>query len=269
MTEEGKDKRTKIDEKLEHTLGIVEKRDKILIKNRTADRAVMEEVFDRVTLMVVYDLMKAGKIKTIHGVVRSGKEARVYWGIGENEREIAIKIYLTVSAEFRRGKMIYIGEDPRFKNVKRDSKSITYVWAKRELKNLKTAYDVGVRVPEPILVEKNVLIMEFIGKEGISAPTLKEKTPSNAEKIYRKLLSYMKVLYRKARLVHGDLSEYNVMIWGGRPVIFDFSQAVPIEHQMAATFLRRDITNLNRYFERLGVNVKNLDNAYRWVTEDG
>jgi RIO kinase 1 len=79
----------------------------------------------------------------------------------------------------------------------------------------------------------------------------------------------MKVLYRKARLVHGDLSEYNVMIWGGRPVIFDISQAVPIEHQMAATFLRRDITNLNRYFERLGVNVKNLDNAYRWVTEDG
>jgi len=269
MTEEEEDERTKIGDRLEHTLGVVEKRDRILIKDRTADRAVMEGVFDRTTLMVLYNLMKTGKIKTIHGVISSGKEARVYWGIGENEREIAIKIYLTISAEFRRGKIIYIEGDHRFRNVKNDSKSITYVWAKREFKNLKTAYDAGVRVPEPILVEKNVLVMEFIGQKGKNAPTMKEKIPSNAEKIYEKLLDYVKILYKKARLVHGDLSEYNVMILRGRPVIFDISQAVPLEHSMASSFLRRDLMNLNRYFGHLGVKVKDLDTVYRWVTEDG
>jgi len=72
-------------------------------------------------------------------------------------------------------------------------------------------------------------------------------------------------LYRKADLVHGDLSEYNIMIWKRKPVIFDVSQAVPTSHPMAEELLRRDLGNLNRFFSRLGVKVLSVDEAYKKV----
>ncbi|UCC33165.1 MAG: serine protein kinase RIO, partial [Candidatus Bathyarchaeota archaeon] len=75
-----------------------------------------------------------------------------------------------------------------------------------------------------------------------------------------------KMLYQKAELVHADLSEYNIMIWDGEPVLFDISQAVPVEHPMASKFLRRDLKNLHRYFKKLNVDVLSVEETYRRVT---
>jgi RIO kinase 1 len=108
--------------------------------------------------------------------------------------------------------------------------------------------------------------MEFIGRNGVCAPSMKEKPPENPDKTYKTLLGYLKKLYRKAELVHGDLSEYNIMIWRGRPVLFDMAQAVPLAHPMADFLLKRDITNLNRFFNRLGVEVPSAEQVYRMVT---
>jgi RIO kinase 1 len=72
-------------------------------------------------------------------------------------------------------------------------------------------------------------------------------------------------LYRKADLVHGDLSEYNIMMWKGKPVIFDVSQAVPTSHPMAEFLLRRDLENVSKFFSRLGVKVLSVEEAYRRV----
>jgi len=55
------------------------------------------------------------------------------------------------------------------------------------------------------------------------------------------------------------------MMWKGNPVIFDVSQAVPTSHPMAKFFLRRDLTNVNRFFSRLGVKVLSVDEAYKQV----
>ncbi|MBS7659511.1 serine protein kinase RIO [Candidatus Bathyarchaeota archaeon] len=235
-------------------------------EKRSEEYEVLEEVFDRSTLMVIYDFMNAGVIDRIFGVVQSGKEARVYWGKDKNGNELAIKIYLTVSAEFRKGMLKYIEGDPRFKNVKRDTRSLIFTWAQKEFKNLELAMAAGVRVPKPIAVRNNVLIMEFIGKNGVSAPTLKEQPPEDPEHIYRTILVYMKRLYQRAELVHGDLSEYNVMVWNGRPVIIDVSQAVPLSHPLADQLLNRDINNINRFFSRLGVNVLSPNEIYRRIT---
>ncbi|MEM1564323.1 MAG: RIO1 family regulatory kinase/ATPase, partial [Candidatus Bathyarchaeia archaeon] len=136
-------------------------------------------------------------------------------------------------------------------------------------KNLEQALAAKVRVPKPIAVRNNVLVMEFIGKNGISAPSMKEQPPKNPERIYRMLITYLKRLYQKAELVHGDLSEYNIMIWRGRPVLFDMSQAVPLSHPMADFLLKRDIANINRFFNRLGVNVLSPNEFYMVVTGIG
>jgi len=240
--------------------------DRLMRIKRSEEYDALEEVFDRSTLMIIYEFMNKGTIDEIHGVVSAGKEARVYWGKDKNGKELAIKIYLTLSAEFRKGILRYIEADERFKGVRRDTRSLIFAWAQKEFRNLQQASRAKVRVPKPIIVKNNVLIMEFIGENGSNAPSMKELSPVNPEKTYATLLVYLEKLYRKADLVHGDLSEYNVMIWKGRPVIFDVSQAVPTSHPMAEFLLRRDLTNLNKFFSRLGVKVLSIEECYRKVT---
>jgi len=255
----------KVREKLEHREKTIEKRDKMLEHDFSSERAALEEVFDQSTLLVIYHFLSKGVINEVHGVVSAGKEARVYWGRNKEGKELAVKIYLTASAEFRKGMLKYIEGDKRFKGVRRDTRSLIFAWAQKEFRNLQQAERAKVRVPKPIAVEKNVLVMEFIGKDGVSAPSMKEQPPTKPEKAYNLLLTYLERLYRKAELVHGDLSEYNIMMWKGKPVIFDVSQAVPTSHPMAGFLLRRDLENLSRFFNRLGVKVLPIEEAYRQV----
>ena len=259
--------RRKVEKKLERKEKSYET--KQLMKNKRSDEyEVLEEVLDRSTLITLYDFQRKGVITEIYGALKSGKEAKIYWGRGQKGREIAIKIYLTLSSEFKQGMLVYIKGDPRFAHVRRDTRSMIYAWAQKEFKNLQRAYRAGITVPKPIAVNKNVLIMEFIGEKGRSAPLIKETSQEKPRKTYLQLVSYIKKLYQKADLVHADLSEYNIMIWKNKPVVFDFGQAVLIQHPMANTFLRRDLKNINRYFKKLGVDVQAEEEIYRRVTNE-
>ena len=237
----------------------------MLIHDMTKERATVEEVFDQTTRMVVFDLLNSGIIYELNGVVSSGKEARVYWGTNKEGTDLAVKIYLTSSAEFKKGMHKYIEGDPRFKDVKHDTRSLIAVWAQKEFRNLGEAEAAKVRVPKPIAVKSNVVVMEFIGKDGVSAPSLKEQPPDNPEKVYKIIVTYLKRLYQKAKIVHGDLSEYNIMMWKGRPVVFDVSQSVSIQHPMADFMLRRDLANVNRFFSKLNVKVHPVEELYKMV----
>jgi RIO kinase 1 len=252
-------------ERIDHREKRIEKRDKMLIHDFTSERATLEEVFDQATRMVIYRFMTEGILDEVNGVVSAGKEARVYWGKNKNGEDLAVKIYLTSSAEFKKGMFKYIEGDYRFKGVKHDTRSLIFAWAQKEFRNLDEAFRAKVNVPKPIAVKNNVLVMEFIGKDGVSAPSLKERLPVNPDKAYRSVLTYMTRLYRKADLVHGDLSEYNSMLWKSKPVLFDMSQSVPSSHPLAQSLLERDLINVNKFFSRLGVKVLAADEAYRKV----
>ena len=234
---------------------------------RSEEYEALEEVFDKPTLMTIYELMNKGWIDEIYGAVKAGKESKLYWGRHPDGTELAIKIYLTVTAEFRKGMLTYIAGDPRFERFRKNPRSIIYLWARKEYRNLTEAYKAKVRVPKPYTVKNNVLLMEFIGKDGVSAPLLREVRLSNPEQIYEQLLLYIERLYVKAKMVHGDLSEYNVMIWADEPVIFDVSQAVSIEHPNADQFLLRDIERINHYFERLGIDIHPSEEVFRRIKD--
>jgi RIO kinase 1 len=163
--------------------------------------------------------------------------------------------------------MMYIEGDYRFKEVKRDTRSLISTWAQKEFRNLDAANKAKVRVPKPIAIDRNVVIMEFIGEGGVSAPTLKEIPPENPQKTYKQLLTFMSRLYQKAELIHGDLSEYNLMTWKGKLVMFDMSQSVPTSHPLAQTLLNRDISNVNRFFSRQGIEVPTNEDVYEQVTK--
>ena len=243
----------------------IERRDKILDHDKSKERATVEEVFDQTTRMVVFDMLNSGVFYELNGVVSSGKEARVYWATTKEGTDLAVKIYLTSSAEFKKGMHKYIEGDPRFKDVKHDTRSLMAVWAQKEFRNLGEAYAAKVRVPKPMAVKSNVVVMEFIGKEGVSAPSFKEQPPANPERVYKIIINSVKRLYQKAKIVHGDLSEYNIMMWKGKPIIFDVSQSVSIEHPMADFMLTRDLTNVNRFFSRLEVKVIPVEELHKMV----
>jgi len=234
-------------------------------EKRSEEMESLEEVFDRSTLMIVYRLLNRGYLKNIHGVLRSGKEARIYWGIGKDNKQVAIKIFLTTSREFKKGRLAYIQGDQRFKNVKRDTRSLINLWALKEFRNLQEANSAGVRVPVPLKVMGNVLLMEYIGNRDGPAPLLRETPLNHPARVYDKIAESVRRLYQKAQLVHGDLSEYNIMMVGLDPVLIDFAQAVTVEHPMAQIFLERDLMQLNQYFENIGVTVAPLERLKKWV----
>ena len=238
---------------------VVERR---MREKRSEQMDVLEEVFDKPTLMIIYQMLNRRELTKVCGVVRSGKESRVYWAKDFKNKDVALKVYLTTSADFKKGMLTYIEGDPRFFRHKRDTRSIVYLWAQKEFKNLQLAASVGVRVPAPRKVEKNVLVMEFVGKEGEPAPLLRETRLKAPSKMYRQILQYVMRLYRKAGLVHGDLSEYNIMVWKGKPVVFDLSQSVTLEHPMAEIFVKRDIININTFFAAHGVKVVPQSGVY-------
>ena len=234
-----------------------------MLEKRSEEYDVMEEVFDKPTLMTLLDLMNNHAFRYLNGVVNAGKESRVYWGVKHDGSTVAVKIYLIVSAEFKK-RLIYIQGDPRFNHVKKGLTNLVELWARKEYRNLSTAYSAGMRVPRPHHVKRNVLIMDFIGQDGKPAPLLNEVEVTQFD--YARVLKMIERLYKKARLVHADLSEFNLFKDHRQLVMFDFASAVDIAHPSSKFFLTRDITNINHFFARRGVDVASLDDILRRVT---
>jgi RIO kinase 1 len=227
---------------------------------------VIEEVFDRLTLKGMLKLFNKGTIDTLHGVVKAGKEARVYYAIDKKGRELAIKIYYTHTAEFRKGMMQYIQGDPRFKRIRRDTRGIIYTWNQKEFSNLQLCEKAGINSPRPIDFVRNILVMTFIGEDGNPAPLLRERDPEDPQAFYEQVLDEMQRMWQQAGLAHGDLSEYNIMIQEEKPVIFDVSQAMLTIHPMAPMLVVRDIQNINYFFKRLGAELRDPEELKEWIT---
>jgi RIO kinase 1 len=220
------------------------------------------EVFDDSTIMTLYQLKSRHYFDDFEGTVSTGKEANVFRA-RKGRRYLAIKIYRTETSDFK-NMWRYIVGDPRFIGISRKKRNIVFAWAKKEYKNLMICQKVNVRAPKPIVQRDNVLVMEFIGRRGVAASTADVLPPENPEKWYKILLDYIKKLY-KTRLVHGDISKYNVMNLEEEPVLIDISQGVRLEHPMSDEMLKRDIKNVNKWFKSLGVKTKSDKKVLEWL----
>lgn len=218
-------------------------------------KGVEEGVLDIPTLMTLYDLMNSGFISHLNCVVSTGKESCVYWGVGRDGSDLAVKVHYILAAQFKR-RLKYVVGDPRFRRVKKGMKNLILLWVFKEFKNLQTSYRAGVPVPKPITMKRNVIVMEFIGENGVPAPLLKDCDVGERE--YRRLVNLVKKLYRKAKLIHADLSEFNVFKFEEKLILFDFGSAVDVTHPLADEFLSSDLRNINAFFSRKGVKVKDL-----------
>ena len=112
---------------------------------------------------------------------------------------------------------------------------------------------MGIKVPKPITVLNNVLIMEFIGDEE-AAPKLKDMIPQDIKKFFNKTIDYMRILHQN-KYVHSDLSEFNILNYNDYPVFIDLSQATSLENPIAQEWVERDVKNIFRFFKKQGLKI--------------
>ncbi|QLG28135.1 serine protein kinase RIO [Halorarum halophilum] len=214
---------------------------------------VEASVFDDATLAAVYKLVQDGHIGAFGGPVSTGKEANVYEALGHDDEELAVKVYRINTSNFRHMRE-YLQGDPRFEGIGSDKKKVVLAWVRKEYANLLRAKAAGVRVPDPIAVQRNVLVMDLVGHADDRARRLSEVDVENPETAYEVVREYMRRLY-SAGLVHGDLSEYNMIIHEGELFVIDLGQAVTVHHPNAREFLERDCENVAAFFSRQGMAV--------------
>ncbi|MDY6779346.1 MAG: serine protein kinase RIO, partial [Halobacteria archaeon] len=183
------------------------------------------EVFDVPTLKALYKLVTDGVLDAIGSPVSTGKEANVFEAVGGREERdgLALKVYRIATSGFD-DMSYYLEGDPRFEGLS-GKKDTVLAWVRKEFSNLERASEAGVRVPEPFAVERNVLAMEFIGEDGERAPQIREVELENPDTAYEVVVEYVRRLH-EAGLVHGDLSEFNILVDDGDIVLIDMGQAV-------------------------------------------
>nr|WP_250317223.1 serine protein kinase RIO [Methanoculleus bourgensis] len=236
------------------------------VRVKDADQVkVRDDVFDEVTLVALYRLVHRKLISVIGGPISTGKEANIYYGEHDG-RGIAIKIYRIQTANFK-AMTEYLAGDRRFASVRGSRKGIIFAWTKKEYSNLARAHDAGIPVPKPLAFDRNILLMEFLGEGEAPYPQLRLAEVEDYGAVYQEVLDYVQRLYRDARLVHADLSEYNIL-YHEKPYLIDMGQAVTLDHPQALTFLIRDIKNLNRYFSRY-CDVLDEQEIVRTITGTG
>ncbi|KAH7162121.1 RIO1 family-domain-containing protein [Dactylonectria estremocensis] len=244
-----------------------------------ADRATSEQVLDQRTRMILLQMINRGFVSEVHGAISTGKEANVYGAVLHDDRtgettHRAIKVYKTAILSFK-DRERYITGEHRFKGGfdKGNNRKMVKLWAEKEFRNLRRIYNAGILCPEPISLKLHVLVMGFLGdRKGWAYPRLRDAVLSGDDveqqwqKLYVQILGLMRRIYQVCRLVHADLSEYNILYHKEKLYIIDVSQSVEPDHPRSLEFLRMDIKNVGDFFRRKGVDTLADRTIFNFIT---
>jgi len=263
-------KKVNLSSRIENDITRSEKKgDKRNATQDRSDRATSEQVLDPRTRLILFKLLNSGYLSEIDGCLSTGKEANVYYARGKDGQEYAVKIFKTSILVFK-DRDIYVSGEYRFRNgyCKSNPRKMVKTWAEKEMRNLKRLTSAGIPCPEPHLLKSHVLVMDFLGKDGWCAERLKEVdlTVEQTVECYMSICIDVRRMYHECSLVHGDLSEYNLLWHEGRAKIIDVSQSVEHAHPYASDFLRKDISNVTDFFRKKGLNVLSNYALFQFVT---
>ena len=219
-------------------------------------------------------LIEEGVIEEVYNQLKTGKEAEV-WLVSHRGEPVAAKIYkerefrsFKNDAGYKEGRVVRNTRTQRAmdKGTKFGRASAEEAWKNAEADAMFTLHAAGVRVPKPVMFYDGVLLMEVIGDaEGRVAPRLVEAAiaKEQAEALYVQLRGeIIKIL--SADLIHGDLSEFNILLGASGPVIIDFPQVVTAaKNSQSEKYFRRDLGNILRFFSSIdpSLNAKHAGDA--------
>lgn len=231
------------------------KKDRVEDRRKEAhQRKLSDEFFDHATLLNVSRLITQGQFDQLDYPISTGKEGGVFRATCANGEFRAVKVYRIGNAVFRRIPP-YVLEELLRETSAGNHARLVHAWTRREHSMLRKLRAAGVRCPEPYGYLRNVLVMEFVGTEGLPAPPLQEVRLDDPRRFYEALVVQIRRMVVDAGLCHGDLSPYNVLVDAEAPVLIDVAQSVAMTHPQAPALLRRDATHFAKFFARLGVRV--------------
>jgi len=252
------------------------------------ERATSEQVLDPRTRLMLFKFLSTGFIELLDGCLSTGKEANVYYAKAGPRSislpaisysspsssplvtEYAIKIYKTSILVFKdRDK--YVSGEYRWRRgyCKSNPRKMVKVWAEKEMRNYKRLFHASIPCPQPILLKSHLLVMEFLGENGWPSPRLKDAqlSENKMRQAYVQSILIMRHMFRRCKLVHGDLSEYNLLWHQQQVYVIDVSQSVESDHPAALDFLRKDATNINEFFRKFGhLQVMSTRQLFEFVT---
>ncbi len=217
-------------------------------------RKLVDEFFDHATLLAIGRLVSQGHFQSLDYPISTGKEGGVFRASGPNGFR-AVKIYRIGNSIFRHVPPYVIEWLRREVGAVGNTARMIYAWTRREHTVLSALRAADVRVPQPFACFRNVLVMEFVGADGLPAPPMQEAVLGDPSAVYSDLTTQVHRMVTSAHLVHGDLSPYNVLVLEDRPFLIDVAQAISTEHPQARELLERDAAHFARYFRRLGVET--------------
>ncbi len=208
--------------------------------------------------------------------VKGGKEASVYLcaaGDSVADKLVAAKIYrprtlrnLKNDQQYRQGRTDL---DSEGKAVIKDgdlhamAKRTAYgeelrhqSWISYEFVSMQKLFEAGADIPRPYTLASNALLMEYVGDESASAPTLNEMRLERREALalFERVIHNIDLLL-KHEIIHGDLSAYNILYWDGQIKLIDFPQVVsPHTNPNAFAIFSRDVKRVCEYFAKQGVD---------------
>lgn len=217
-------------------------------------------VFDKPTLLNFYKFFHNGYLDRLEFPIASGKESVVFAG-SKGNKFYAIKVYKISASNFKNIRE-YAASRWGIGMIS-SKRKLMNEWAYREFENLKRAKEVGVAVPRPIKVYGNVLQMQYIGSKSKPAPQLKDS--SVEYNIAEQIFTDLRKLYTKANLVHGDISEYNYLLYRKKAYLIDMAQAINTDDPYHLAVLRRDIDNIIRFLNKFGYSFDSKK-IFRFIT---
>jgi RIO kinase 3 len=169
---------------------------------------------------------------------------------------VALKVFKTTLTEFTQRQQFLHG-DPRYEHRvgRQHARKLVKLWAEKEFANLHRMRRAGMNCPLPLFQRQHVLAMSMIGGET-PAPKLKAVCWSRGalQSCYDQVQEQMHMMYNDCRLVHCDLSEYNILWHDRKPWIIDVGQSVEVTHPRSLEYLYRDCVNIVRFFTSQGLD---------------
>jgi len=208
--------------------------------------------------------------------VKGGKEASVYLcksGADMDAPLVAAKIYrprslrnLKNDAQYRVGRVDLDADGSALwkeADINAIAKRTSYgeevrhrSWIAYEFKTLELLFEAGADVPKPYAMEKNAIVMDFVGDESTAAPILNSVNLSahEAQELLDRIIYNIDIMLAND-CIHGDLSAYNILYWNGSIRLIDFPQIVlPKANPASWKIFLRDVTRICDYFSSQGVH---------------
>lgn len=236
--------------------------------------ARFEEVWLRSSLQPFYDQTL---ISDVLMRVKGGKEANVYLCQAEPKTGlewVAAKVYrprsmrnLSNDALYREGRELAVSDsgvnrrkDTRLARALKKKTDFGVqiahsAWLLSEYGALDKLYRLGAAVPKPVITAENAILLGYVGDTQRAAPTLHEVTLSSreVEPLFNEAVRNIELMLQN-RMIHGDLSAYNILYWQGKITIIDFPQVVEaVKNRSAYRILNRDIQRVCEYFAQQGL----------------